>query len=265
MDEVPEPGTIFADLAKRDQRQPGRARCCSDRPHNGWGVRRLLKALRHEAPGPDAAAARLGVDAPARLRLQGLAWRRGRPAGARPRLRRSRSRKAASFKTRGRRDRPRSARLFAVQGDKTAKIAEAEDGDVVAVAKVEGVKAGEWLASGKLPPPLEIALPVAQLRARHRTSGPQGRRPAVDRAAQADRGGCEPVAGAGRGAATRCASRASTTSISRSRWRGSSGATASRSSHHAPSIGYRGIDPPDRSPSAAATRSSRAAMASLAT
>ena len=49
-----------------------------------------------------------------------------------------------------------SARSSPIQGDKTAKIAEAGDGDLVAVAKVDGVKAGDWLGSGKLPPPIEI-------------------------------------------------------------------------------------------------------------
>jgi elongation factor G len=50
--------------------------------------------------------------------------------------------------------------LFALQGEKTVKLAEAKAGDVVAVAKLEGVAAGEWLASGKAPPSLEIAEPV---------------------------------------------------------------------------------------------------------
>ena len=50
--------------------------------------------------------------------------------------------------------------LFAVQGDKTAKLAEAKAGDVVAIAKLEGVHAGEWLAGGAAPPTPEIAHPV---------------------------------------------------------------------------------------------------------
>ena len=47
--------------------------------------------------------------------------------------------------------------LFRVQGEKTTKLPKAEDGDVVAVAKVDGVKAGDWLGSGALPPPVEAA------------------------------------------------------------------------------------------------------------
>ena len=46
-----------------------------------------------------------------------------------------------------------------MQGDKTQKVAEARDGDIVAVAKVDTVKAGEWLGAGKLPPPIESEFP----------------------------------------------------------------------------------------------------------
>ena len=40
-----------------------------------------------------------------------------------------------------------------IQGEKTTKIPRAEIGDVIAIAKLEGVQAGEWLtANGKSPP-----------------------------------------------------------------------------------------------------------------
>ena len=51
-------------------------------------------------------------------------------------------------------------RLFKVQGEKTVKVAEARDGDVVAVAKIDTVKAGQWLGAGKLPPEVEIDYPA---------------------------------------------------------------------------------------------------------
>jgi elongation factor G len=50
--------------------------------------------------------------------------------------------------------------LFKVQGEKTQKIGEAQDGDIVAVAKVDSVRAGEWLGVGKLPPHVEIEFPA---------------------------------------------------------------------------------------------------------
>ena len=64
MDQVPEPGTIFADLRRETSDNLG-VSVLFGSAQNGWGVRRLMKALRHEAPGPEATAARLGVDAPA--------------------------------------------------------------------------------------------------------------------------------------------------------------------------------------------------------
>jgi elongation factor G len=50
--------------------------------------------------------------------------------------------------------------LFTVQGEKTVKVAEARDGDVVAVAKIDAVKAGQWLGAGKLPPVVEVEYPA---------------------------------------------------------------------------------------------------------
>jgi elongation factor G len=38
--------------------------------------------------------------------------------------------------------------LFAVQGDKTTKIVKADTGDIVAIAKAEGVLAGQWIGAG---------------------------------------------------------------------------------------------------------------------
>src|SRR4030095_5124223 len=64
MDQVPEPGTIFADLKRETSDNLG-VSVLFGSAQNGWGVGRLLKALGHEAAGPEAAAARLGVDAPA--------------------------------------------------------------------------------------------------------------------------------------------------------------------------------------------------------
>jgi elongation factor G len=49
--------------------------------------------------------------------------------------------------------------LFAVQGDKTTKISDAANGDIVAVAKADAVKSGDWLGAGKLPSPVETELP----------------------------------------------------------------------------------------------------------
>ena len=63
MDQAPEPGAIFADLARETGDNLG-VSVLFGSADNGWGVRRLLKALRHEAPGPKATAQRLSVEAP---------------------------------------------------------------------------------------------------------------------------------------------------------------------------------------------------------
>jgi elongation factor G len=156
MDQVPEPGTVFADLQRETSDNLG-VSVLFGSAQNGWGVRRLLKALRHEAPGPEATAARLGVDAPA---VYAFKVYHGGSVG---RLALARAiggpiHENSDFKSSSD-EHGRLGALFAVQGDKTAKIAEAGNGDVVAVAKVDGVKTGDWLGSGKLPPPIEITLP----------------------------------------------------------------------------------------------------------
>ena len=156
MDEVPAPGTIFADL-KRETGDNLGISVLFGSAQNGWGVRRLLKALRHEAPGPDATARRLGIEAPA---LYAFKISHGGSVG---RLALARAlggpiHESSDFRTAGG-EHGRLGALFSIQGDKTAKIAEANDGDLVAVAKADGVKPGDWLGSGALPPPVEVDFP----------------------------------------------------------------------------------------------------------
>src|SRR4249919_564017 len=156
MDQVPEPGTIFSDLRRETSDNLG-VSVLFGSAQNGWGIRRLLKALRHEAPGPEATARRLGVDAPA---LHAFKIYHGGSVG---RLALARAIGCAvhentDFTSSGG-EHGRLGALFSVQGDKTTKIAEAANGDIVAVAKADAVKSGDWLGSGKLPPPVETELP----------------------------------------------------------------------------------------------------------
>ncbi|MDP9424090.1 MAG: elongation factor G [Pseudomonadota bacterium] len=156
MDQVPEPGTVFADLTRETSDNLG-VSVLFGSAQNGWGVRRLLKALRHEAPGPEATAARLGVDAPA---VHAFKIYHGGTVGrlALARVIGGPIHENSEFNS-SRGGRGRIGALFAVQGDKTTKIAEASNGDIVALAKVDDVKTGDWLGGGKLPPPVEITLP----------------------------------------------------------------------------------------------------------
>ncbi|WP_300974435.1 elongation factor G [Sphingomonas sp. LHG3406-1] len=161
MDETPPLDTVLSDLA----RETGENLAVSvlfGSASNGFGVRRLMKAIRHEAPGPQATARRLGVGDPSlfafkvshahalgRLvigRVLGGSLREGQDLGASE----GRSMKASA--------------LFALQGEKTTRLGEAPDGSVVALAKADMVKAGEWLGRGTLPPAPEVPLPSRNVR-----------------------------------------------------------------------------------------------------
>jgi len=157
MDEIPDRETVFADLAK----ETGAAQIVPvlfGSAANGFGIRRLLKTLRHEVPEPARAAERLGA-------TDGCAFVfKVSNSGAMGRLTYARVfggslKEGAELK--GPDDRAiRVGTLFALQGEKTVKLAEARAGDVVAIAKLEGVGAGEWLSGGKAPPSPDIAEPT---------------------------------------------------------------------------------------------------------
>jgi elongation factor G len=111
---------------------------------NGFGVRRLLKALRHETPTPERAAARLGVEGGGAYVLkttyagQGgkLAYVRvfGQPLAD----------NADLVLPSG--ERARAGGLSAVQGGAVRKITSAPIGDICAIGKVEHAHAGEILS-----------------------------------------------------------------------------------------------------------------------
>jgi len=148
MDETPDRATIFADIA-RETRENLVVPVLFGSALNGFGVRRLMKALRHDAPAPDAAATRLGAKTGCAFVFKIThGGTMGRLALARVfggTLTEGTELKSPSGHV-------RVGTLFSVQGDKTAKVSKAETGDVVAIAKAEGVGAGQWLgAIGTLP------------------------------------------------------------------------------------------------------------------
>jgi elongation factor G len=156
MDEVPSREKVLQDLA----RETGESRGVSvlfGCATSSWGVRRLLKALRHEAPAAQSAANRLEVSDPAMFVFKILHGSIGRLALAR--VLGGSIREGSDIKTQDG-EHARVGSLFKVQGEKTQKIGEARDGDVVAVAKIDTVKAGQWLGAGKLPPTVEIEYPA---------------------------------------------------------------------------------------------------------
>ncbi|MET0180954.1 MAG: elongation factor G, partial [Novosphingobium sp.] len=145
MDERPEPELVLADLAA-DTGGNKVVPVLFGSAATGGGVRRLLKLLRHEAPGPQAACARLGLDEGGGLHVFKIV-----NGGAMGRLALGRAvgaplREGEELVIGG--EQARAGSLFALQGDKTAKQAEARPGDVVAVAKVDGARSG-MLVTGR--------------------------------------------------------------------------------------------------------------------
>ncbi|QAY79407.1 elongation factor G [Sphingosinicella sp. BN140058] len=145
MDEVPDRETIFADLS-RETRDNLVVPVLFGSALNGYGIRRLLKALRHDAPAPEAAAERLGAAGTSALVFK---ISHGGSMGRLALARLFGGGLSEGAELRGPNGDPiRVGTLFSVQGDKIVKIGKAETGDIVAVAKAEGVRAGEWLGSG---------------------------------------------------------------------------------------------------------------------
>lgn len=139
LDEQPDQSLVMADLAADTQENKVVPVVLGSALSDG-GVHRLLKLLRHEAPAPGAAAARMGVAQGGALHVFKIA-----NGGAMGRL--ALGRVLGDALTEG--DElvlgdaaERTGSLFFVQGDKTAKQHAAHAGDVVAVAKVDGARAG---------------------------------------------------------------------------------------------------------------------------
>ena len=156
MDQTPSSETIFKDLARETSESLG-VSVLFGSASSSWGVRRLLKALRHEAPGPDATASRLGVGDSAMYVFKVLHGSVGRLALTR--VLGGKISEGSDLKTEDG-GHVRAGSMFNVQGEKTQKVSEGDNGDVVAVAKVDTVKAGQWIGSGKLPAPVEVDYPA---------------------------------------------------------------------------------------------------------
>ena len=156
MDQAPTREKVLQDLARETGESLG-VSVLFGSATGSWGVRRLLKAMRHEAPTAQSAADRLSVSDPAMYVFKILHGSIGRLALAR--VLGGNIHEGSDVKTADG-DHARVGSLFKVQGEKTQKINEGAAGDVVAVAKVDTVKAGEWLGSGKLPPAVEVTYPA---------------------------------------------------------------------------------------------------------
>ena len=139
MDEAPDQRMVMADLAADTGANKVVPVVLGSALTDG-GVHRLLKLLRHEAPQPGAAAARMGVTSGGALHVFKVA-----NGGAMGRLALGRvlgEGLGEGDELIGSEGSERTGSLFFVQGDKTAKQSMAQPGDVVAVAKVDSARPG---------------------------------------------------------------------------------------------------------------------------
>jgi elongation factor G len=144
-DVTPDRDTVYADLV-RELRENLIAPVFFGSTAHGHGIRRLLKALRHDCPAPEHAAARLGLQSSgAYVMRTSHAGQAGKLAYARV-LGKALSDSDQLTMSDGSSGRPGA--LFSVQGAQTKKISNAPEGDVVAVGKLDPVAAGDLLAAG---------------------------------------------------------------------------------------------------------------------
>ena len=139
MDEEPDRAMVMADLAADTGGNKVVPVVLGSALSDG-GVHRLLKLLRHEAPAPGAAAARMGIESGGALHVFKVA-----NGGAMGRLALGRvlgDGLGEGDELIGREGSERTGSLFFVQGEKTAKQSTAQPGDVVAVAKIDSARPG---------------------------------------------------------------------------------------------------------------------------
>jgi elongation factor G len=159
MDETPDLPTVLADLARETRENLG-VPVLFGSALNGFGVRRLMKALRHETPAPSVAAERLGANGDSAFVFKiSHGGSVGRLALAR--LFGGSLSEGAELKGKDG-SIVRAGALFSLQGEKITKLPKAEAGDIVAIGKADTVRAGEWLgANGKVPDPIEVDRPAS--------------------------------------------------------------------------------------------------------
>ena len=113
------------------------------------GVRRLLKALRHEVPGVETTAARLGLKTNGEAIVQILKTYHSSHGGKLSLARvLSGAVKDGAVLHRSYGGEARIGGIFALKGEAQTKLTDAKAGDTVAFGRLEGVATGETLASG---------------------------------------------------------------------------------------------------------------------
>ena len=162
-DAQPPADIVFADLV-RETREGLIAPVFLGATGQGFGIRRLLKALRHDTPAPKFAAERLGLKGGGAYVMKiSHAGQAGKLAFGRV-LGGPLSDSDQLTLTNGESQRPGA--LFAVQGAQTKKVSSVLEGEVAALGKIDPVMAGDLLGrsgaqKAKIAPPKRF--PVFQL------------------------------------------------------------------------------------------------------
>jgi elongation factor G len=139
-DEVPSLDTIFGDLV-RETAAGLVAPVLFGSALNGFGVRRLLKMLRHDTPTAGQTAERIGVEGPA---VQVIRISQGSTVG-----RLAVARVFGGDLTEGAEligsdgEAMRAGALFARQGCSATRVQHAEPGEIIGIAKAEATRAGD--------------------------------------------------------------------------------------------------------------------------
>ncbi len=142
-DVTPDRDTVFADLV-RETREGLIAPVFFGSTAQGHGVRRLLKALRHDTPEPNYAAGRLGLKgAGAYVMKISHAGQAGKLAYARVFAAALNEGDQLTLSD-GATQRPGA--LFAVNGGQTKKVSRVPEGDIAALGKLDAVAAGDLLS-----------------------------------------------------------------------------------------------------------------------
>jgi elongation factor G len=142
-DVTPNRDAVFADLV-REMNQGLITPVFFGSAQNGFGVRRLLKALRHETPPPSIAADRLGITQGAYVLKAAYAGQSGKLAYARV-FGAPLADGAEFVLPDGQKN--RAGGLSEVQGAALKKIAQAPVGDICAIGKVEQAGGGQILST----------------------------------------------------------------------------------------------------------------------
>jgi elongation factor G len=144
-DQAPAPQMVFGDI-KRETQEGLIASVFFGAAAQGFGLRRLLKALRHDTPSSKIAAARLGLEGPGAYVLKvSHSGQAGKLAYAR--ALNAPIHDHAELTLAGN-ARGRAGALFAIGGGQMRKVSEAAEGDIVAIGKIEPVAAGDLITIG---------------------------------------------------------------------------------------------------------------------